>query len=76
MTYFSGEAEAAFGLHYLLQDVALDASSAHVFVYHAMLQVDVINGQADQRQIRQGKSAQHAVCGSQLSIKNFTCIQK
>lgn len=66
--YLSSEAEAAFGLHHLLQNVALDASSADIFIDHAVLQMDVVYRHADQRQlIGEGKSAQPVVCGEQYS---------
>lgn len=61
--YFGGEAEAALGLHHLLQDVALDAGRADVLVHHAMLQVHVVNHHAHQRHrvIRHGQRAQAIV---------------
>lgn len=63
--YLSGQAEAAFGLYDLFQDVALDASGAHVFVDHSVLQVDVVNCQTDQSQvIGEGKSAEPVICRS------------
>lgn len=45
------EAEAATGLHDLLQHVTLDARCAHVLVHHAMLQVHVVHRQADHRAV-------------------------
>ena len=45
------EAEAAAGLHDLLQHVALDARRAHVLVHNAVLQMHVVHCQADQRAV-------------------------
>jgi len=67
--YLGSEAEAAFGLHHLLQDVALNAGRADVLVDDAVLQVDVIYCHADQWQlIGEGESAQPVVCGAQFSL--------
>lgn len=63
-SYLSSEAEAAFGLHHLLQNVALDACSTDILIDNAVLQMDVIYRHADQRPIiGEGKSAQSVVCG-------------
>lgn len=67
--YLGAEAEAAFGLHHLLQDVALDAGSADVFIDHAVLQVHVVHSQADQRQVsREREPGQPVVCTGQCSL--------
>lgn len=48
--------------------MALNASSADVFVDDTMLQMDVIDCHTDQRQlIREGESAQPVVCGAYFS---------
>lgn len=64
--YLGRETEAALGGHHLLQDVALDSSSADIFIDHTVLQMDVIDRHANQRQITgQGRSAQQVVCQEQ-----------
>lgn len=57
--YFGGEAEAALGLHHLLQDVALDAGCTDILVHHAVLQVHVVHRHAHQgHRVRQRQPAQ------------------
>ena len=61
--HLGGEAEAALGLHHLLQHVALDASGADVLVDHALLQVHVVHRQTHQGQpLGHGHMAQAVVC--------------
>lgn len=45
------EAEAAAGLHHLLQHVAPDARGADVLIHHAVFQVHVVHCQANQRAV-------------------------
>lgn len=67
LSYLSSEAEATSGGHHLLQDMALDSSSADVFVDDAVLQMDIIYGHADQRQLAgEGRFAQQVVCQEQV----------
>lgn len=75
--YLSSEAEAAFGLHHLLQDVALDSSGADVFIDDAVLQVNIIDRHADQRQVvAEGQSVQPVVCGSQRSTVSVCALHQ
>lgn len=62
--YLSSEAEASFGLHHLLHNMALDTSSIDVFIDHTVLQMDIIYRQTDQRQlIGEGEEAKSVICG-------------
>lgn len=69
-TYLSCEAEAAFRLHHLLQNMALDAGGADVFIDDTVLQVDVVYRHADMRKIlREGEPAQTEICGETYDSK-------
>lgn len=53
--------------------MALDARSTDIFIDHAVLQMDVIDRHADQRQlVGEGKSAQPVVCGELSPVSSCT----